>query len=76
MEEKIRFTLHPGFVSHVVGIVGVYRQVCQQPRLPELIVICLSQWIRPRSAEWRPGSSGLGNAAINDRNDGTGVLAG
>ncbi|GIC92864.1 putative amino acid permease [Aspergillus udagawae] len=26
MEEKIRFALHPSFVSHVVGIMGVHRE--------------------------------------------------
>jgi hypothetical protein len=39
MEEKIRFALHPSFVSHVVGIMGVHREVCQKPHLPELLVI-------------------------------------
>jgi hypothetical protein len=40
VEEKIRFALHPSLVRHVVGIMGVHRQVCQQPHLPDLIVIC------------------------------------
>jgi hypothetical protein len=39
MEEKIRFALHPSFVGHVVGIMGVHREVCQKPHLPELLVI-------------------------------------